>query len=241
MDKIRSFFKVERLGDITWAHKVNSQSTLKKCCGAFDAMMIEGDISYSAEIGQIIMAHPPKQESDLTFEDWIEAVASAQKGAKLDFKDPSVVAPCLTKLQRLNRRDMPVFLNADLLQGPGGGPSKFQPQEFISQCSRYYPEGILSIGWTTGHVEEGRYSGEMVDRMLEACERAEGAITFPVRAYFVRDSWTDLQRLLENPEYTLTIWNSEVVGEDLKQWLRDTTDPDRTFYDVTDFRRSSHR
>jgi hypothetical protein len=86
----------------------------------------------------------------------------------------------------------------------------------------------------TGHVEGGRYSGEMIDRMLKVCGQVEGSITFPVRAYYVKDSWGELKRLLKGPENTLTVWNSEAVEEGQKAWLREEMDPERVFYDLTD-------
>lgn len=234
MNEVLSFFGVVRPWDVTWAHRVNSRTALQKYCASPDVMMIEGDISRSAKTGQALMAHPPRQESDLTFEGWIEGIAKARKGAKLDFKDPSVVASCLERLRGPGRREMPVFLNADILPGPGGAEPRFEPGEFVSACNRLYPEGILSIGWTTGHVEGGRYSGEMIDRMLKVREQAKGPVTFPVRAYYVRGSWTELERLIEKPNTTLTVWNSEAVEEDFKAWMWEEADPERVFYDLTD-------
>ncbi|MSS73646.1 MAG: DUF2181 domain-containing protein [Candidatus Latescibacteria bacterium] len=159
-------------------------------------------------------------------------IAGARKGAKLDFKDPSVVLPCLE--ERRGGGEMPIFLNADVLEGPGGPASRFEAGEFIAVCNRLCPQGILSIGWTTGHVEGGRYSGAMIDRMLKVCEQAEGPVTFPVRAYYMRDSWTEVKRLLERPEDTLTVWNSEVVEEGFRAWLKGEVDPGRVYYDLTE-------
>ncbi len=234
MNSVLSFFNVAMPWDVTWAHRVNSRAALKRYCGSPDVMMIEGDISRSAAEGRMIMAHPPRQESDLTFEAWIEGIAEARKGAKLDFKDPSVVETCLEKLREMDCGDLPVFLNADVLKGPGGPDSRFEPEGFVSVCNRLCPGGILSIGWTTGHAEGGRYSGEMVDQMLKMREQVRGPVTFPARAYYIRDSWGELRRLIERPEDTLTLWNSEAVEEDLKAWLRGEMDPGRTFYDLTD-------
>lgn len=234
MNSVLSFFNVARPWDVTWAHRVNSRAALERYCGSPDVMMIEGDISRSAETGQVLMAHPPRQESDLTFEGWVEEIARARKGAKLDFKDPSVVATCLEKLREMDCRDLPVFLNADVLKGPGGPDPRFEPGEFISACNRLYLEGILSIGWTTGHVEGGQYSGEMVDQMLKMREQVRGFVTFPVRAYYARGSWTELKRLIERPGDTLTLWNSEAVEEGIKVWLREEVDPERVFYDLMD-------
>lgn len=91
MNRLLSYFKVERPGEVTWSHGTNSRAALDRACGDPGLMMVEGDISRSASAGEVIMAHPPRDESDLTFRAWMEGVVRAGKGAKLDFKDPSAV------------------------------------------------------------------------------------------------------------------------------------------------------
>ncbi|MSS73647.1 MAG: DUF2181 domain-containing protein [Candidatus Latescibacteria bacterium] len=59
VNSVLSFFNVARPWDVSWAHRVNSQAALQKYCASPGVMMIEGDISRSAETGQMIMAHPP--------------------------------------------------------------------------------------------------------------------------------------------------------------------------------------
>lgn len=86
--------------------------------------------------GVSVMAHPPTIPPDaMTFESWLDRVLAhnngapgskdtaghTKKGIKLDFKSPEAVEPCLSLL--LARRaaiHLPeVWLNADILQGPG--------------------------------------------------------------------------------------------------------------------------
>ena len=45
-----------------------------------------------------------------------------------------------------------LWLNADILQGPGGAPPLFDPETFISTCTAAQPEAKLSLGWTTGFL-----------------------------------------------------------------------------------------
>jgi hypothetical protein len=117
MGKMMDFFKTTSLRDITWAHGVNNKKRLEEFIHDGSTMMIEGDIGLSND-GDIIMAHPPKKESDLTFDEWIDSIAKSHKGAKLDFKDPTVVNNVLEKLRKLSVH-LPIFLNADVLKGPG--------------------------------------------------------------------------------------------------------------------------
>jgi len=46
----------------------------------------------------------------------------------------------------------PVWLNADVLVGPGRKPTRFDPERFIRQCAVARPDDTLSLGWT---VERG--------------------------------------------------------------------------------------
>lgn len=57
-------------------------------------------------------------------------------GIKLDFKSPAAVESCL-KILNNHRKHLcttPVWLNADIWNGPGGKPSPFDADLFIGQC-----------------------------------------------------------------------------------------------------------
>jgi hypothetical protein len=129
---------------------------------------------------------------------------------------------------------VPVFLNADILEGPGGRPPPFDPAGFLARCGLAIPSAILSPGWTTGRAAGAGYTTIMVDRMKAVCEALEGPVTFPVRASYLRDSWPALRSLLDRPARTFTVWNGEEVDAELRAWLRAETDPERTFYDLID-------
>ena len=91
-----------------------------------DTMMIEADVSLG-DNNEPIMAHPPANTSDLTLEDFIKIVVNAtengaKKGIKLDFKFIEVVPPSLKMLEsQRDRIKIPLWFNADILTGPGGG------------------------------------------------------------------------------------------------------------------------
>ena len=115
----------EDLTKVSWSHATNSRAKLDKAL-ADSTMMIEADVSLGAE-NEPIMAHPPANTSDLSLEQFLESVlASTQsgekKGIKLDFKFLGVVEPSLVMLDKLrDKLNIPVWLNADILKGPGGG------------------------------------------------------------------------------------------------------------------------
>lgn len=99
------------------------------------------------------MAHPPASHSDLTFESFIDAIIfDGRKHLKLDFKDMNAVAPCLQYLAAhtvaIKDNCQTVWLNADVLPGPGHLKSTNIPKDsFIFQCTKLFPEGVLSLGW----------------------------------------------------------------------------------------------
>ncbi len=232
--KILEFFKVKRPWDVIWAHAVNDKERLKRFCSD-NTMMIEGDISLSKN-GEIIMAHPPKRKSDLTFDEWIEMILKSHKGAKLDFKDPIVVIPVLRELQRM-KIDIPIFLNADILRGPGGSDSVFNPSEFISNCNEFYPNAdYISLGWTIGYTLTGRYTSKMVNDMISTGRESIIPVTISVLAYYMPRSWSALREIFEKSEDTITIWNVKKVkiSERLKNWIRNNVDKNRTFVDLID-------
>jgi hypothetical protein len=116
LKQITDYFGVERASQITWAHAVNNKAYLQQCLtSSAQTMMLETDVMFSSKLKHtIIMAHPKivyqnseeyidfNVESDLTFDEFMEAVLSFnqreskhKKGVKLDFKMPSVVSECI--------------------------------------------------------------------------------------------------------------------------------------------------
>lgn len=61
------------------------------------------------------------------------------------------VAPSLVLLEKvLAKTNLPVWINADVLPGPGGHVQPLDPQAFLSAVRDLPPHMVLSLGWTTG-------------------------------------------------------------------------------------------
>ena len=226
---LREQYHVDRLGDATWVHAVNSKAKLKRFLNDAETMLLEVDIRISS-YGELVAAHPPAFESDLTFDELLQAMASSKQGLKLDFKDPEALYPALTRLREV-ALPQPILLHADVLRNNPEFAPKFSPVAFLALCEKIYPQGFLSIGWTT--AAGVAYSKEKVDQMLALCRNVQQA-TFPVRASLLEASWEHLTLLLQKEGYSLTIWNVEPVEEELLTWMRANVDPARTLYDLTD-------
>ncbi|XP_069946122.1 protein FAM151B isoform X2 [Cherax quadricarinatus] len=211
----------EDLSIVTWGHAINSQEDLKKYIADPSIMMLEADVSAGHLTDQgpddpliPIMAHPPHQVSDLSLEMWIDQVIEAnkvgkKKGAKLDFKDLSIVQQSLELLKSYTGQiNFPLWLNADILKGPvlSGSIEPIDADKFLAWCSESFPQATLSVGWTTKFTssddDKGTYTKKMVEEMSDTLEKntITQPITFPIRAAFIGRSLESLEWLVDAAE-----------------------------------------
>lgn len=158
-----------------------------------------------------------------------------------------------------------IFINADIFVGPANTDAiAFTADEFLSVANAlsliendaHRQKIVLSVGWTTsnGTSEEiyRPYTDKMVDDMLRVLEPyRDMAVTFPLRATSVRESWAAVRRLLAPKNYSFTLWwaLSQMADDDL-EWLYSTLETPtvsssgdanelgfagRTFYDILGF------
>ena len=241
--------------EIVWSHATNSRKQLSEVLTGGREHMIEADIlmgTLCEEKGRVvpIMAHPPHTESDLDFESFLRIVAEHNRsnperkklGIKLDFKDPAAVPLCLESLKGKECDFPTVWLNADIWQGPGGGPSKFHAAEFLQDCGKVCCglTWALSVGWTTGGHAGGPqhpYGADHVETALEslaAVPKGSDAygVTFPISAYHAFLGRAQIQRLLDaHPRFTLTVWG-EVPNPQCEEWLEEMKATGRCYVDT---------
>lgn len=61
------------------------------------------------------------------------------------------VSPSLVLLEEvLAEPSRPLWINADILSGPGGQARPLEPQTFLSAVRTLPTHTVLSLGWTTG-------------------------------------------------------------------------------------------
>lgn len=69
------------------------------------------------------------------------------------------MAPSLTLLEKLSGNwGAPMWLNADILPGPGGKATPLEARAFLEAVGS--TTGVLSLGWTTGWSVEMDNPGE---------------------------------------------------------------------------------
>ncbi|XP_022613177.1 protein FAM151B isoform X2 [Seriola dumerili] len=202
--------------------------------------MLEADIIIRGrDPKEPVMAHPPDTDSDITLKEWLEAVKAYDKGIKLDFKSLEAVSPSVALLEAvLAETSRPVWINADILSGPGGQATPLEPQAFLSAIRTLPTHTVLSLGWTTGWTagtDNPGYSWDMVRVMEEICRTLTHPVTFPVRAALLSQSFSQLKWLLQQSDrYTLTVWtgrNDVVTLQDLLPYKKEIH-ISRIYYDL---------
>jgi hypothetical protein len=139
-----------------------------------------------------------------------------------------------------DRMNIPLWFNADLLSGPGGGEPVFDPKAFLADCTSAFPSATLSLGWTTGSA--GSYTADTLRPMLALLEgqAVTGPVTFPLRAALVTQSGPAIsQFLLEVANlgqfpWSLTIWTgaSDTVDRAKLMDFVELVGRDRVYLDV---------
>ncbi|KAG7481281.1 hypothetical protein MATL_G00065020 [Megalops atlanticus] len=236
--------------NIVWYHAANSKSKIAEALTS-SAHMIEADILQRGhEPKEPIMAHPPETDSDITLREWLKEVVISDKGIKLDFKSLQAVAPSMALLEEVRGQlSGPVWINADILPGPGGKATPLEARAFLEAVGPLHPGDVLSLGWTTGWSPDADnrvsgYSWEMVREMEEVCGALKQPVTFPVRAALLPQSFPQLQWLLQQSErYSLTVWigqSDRLVMEDLLVY-RQKMDKSRVYYDLLESQSNTFR
>lgn len=138
--------------DQTWSHGTNSFAQFTEAIQDADITAIEADIVMgrdllAPDIDSIvpIMSHPPVLESDLSTATFLDQVTKGKderiltKHVKLDFKHFDAVEPTLDAFQNLRvngNGSKTVFLNADVLEGPGKSSADVTvpADAFVEKC-----------------------------------------------------------------------------------------------------------
>lgn len=78
-------------------------------------------------------------------------VFSCEADTVVSFCSLEAVSPSVVLLEKvLAETSLPVWINADVLPGPGGQATPLDPQAFLSAVRHLPTHMVLSLGWTTG-------------------------------------------------------------------------------------------
>uniref|UniRef100_UPI0037E76E43 protein FAM151B isoform X1 n=2 Tax=Semicossyphus pulcher TaxID=241346 RepID=UPI0037E76E43 len=247
LDYFFSRRKIQRrdAADVRWSHAVNSRSGLTEALTGPTHMLEADVIMRGRDPREPIMAHPPDTDSDITLREWLEGVKEHDRGIKLDFKSLEALSPSLRLLQEaLAEPGRPVWINADILPGPGGRATPLDPQGFLSAVRTLPADMVLSLSWTTGwsaRTENPGYSWDMVHMMEDICRTLKHPVTFPVRAALMAQSVSQLTWLLQQSDrYSLTVWTGQTDTFTLQDLLlyRKQFDIIRVYFDLPESQRT---
>ncbi|XP_042364454.1 protein FAM151B-like [Plectropomus leopardus] len=241
----RGHIKRRDAAEVRWSHAVNSRGHLTEALAGETHMMEADVIIRGHDPREPVMAHPPDTDSDVTLREWLEEVKEREKGIKLDFKSLEAVSQSVLLLQEvLDHNSCPLWINADILTGPGGQDRPLDPQSFLSAVRTLPPHTVLSLGWTTGSTagtDNPGYSWDMVHLMEDICRDLKHAVTFPVQAALLSQSLSQLRWLLQQSDrYSLTVWTGQKDEYSLQDLLsyRTEFDVSRIYYDLPESQRT---
>ncbi|KAG8303058.1 hypothetical protein J6590_018519 [Homalodisca vitripennis] len=191
-------------------------------------MMIEADIVAGHLSGAVggpplaVMGHPPTTVSDLSLEQFLDTVLQRRrgKGIKLDFKTTAAFRASENILEQFLARaevNFPVWVNADILRGPGIGPGKevVDPHYFLRTCVTKFPLATISAGWAVNpnSSQTLSYSSAHIDEMTSVLMDSHVVypVTFPVHAGIAANSLDTLTSLVHSSTVgtSLTLWAGE--------------------------------
>lgn len=137
---------------------------------------------------------------------------------------------------------VPVWLHANVLQGPWGDTPKVEPTRFIKIIRKMFKECTVSIGWTTGHhtdLSQSGYTWDMVLDMYYIVQNLElePPIVYSARASFLQNSVPQLKWLIDNTRASLLVWQDrQDVEENYHENLMYVSyrfPPHKSFFDLT--------
>lgn len=213
---------LDRGGALRFVHGVNSRQRLDRFLvdariNAFEADVSWGFVSGTPGVLRPIMAHPPIEESDLTFEEWLEAAAAGDRIVKVDIKDQPTNRAVLDILAGRALPTERLILNADIADGPGGDPCPFSIDDPIG-WRRRFGDVVISIGVSVG-PERDPYPRAHVDLLLEAAAAIGEPVTICLDVHRVESDPSVLGRLVAERRH-ITLWNQHPADAALFQRYR---------------------
>uniref|UniRef100_A0A2C9LP21 Uncharacterized protein n=1 Tax=Biomphalaria glabrata TaxID=6526 RepID=A0A2C9LP21_BIOGL len=228
------FFDVDNdASKIRWERQANSRQAVKDAMNNEKVHMISGDIILKGQGTKSqalipVMAKPPETTSDITLKEWLQEVRFGKKGIRLHIHSPEALDISLQVLNDFNKQNpmkFPVWIHADVLQGPHGEEPIIDIQRFVRTQQRLFPKCTLSFGWTTGthtDLSQSAYTWESVWDMLNLVQEfdfQDQLIVFQARLSLVHNSIPQLKWLCDNVKSSsLMIWHEDgdiVVSEDV--------------------------
>lgn len=237
-------------GMCRWKHGVNTLQSLSLILSSAYDTCIECDVGLDAYTRVPMMQHAPigysEWDTHFRLREWLHMVdastwfhRSSPKVVKFDFKHIDCVGPSVQMIAKSRLYASPhvsIWLNADVLSGPGTLWSNPLDAHNFLQAIQPLKRATWSLGWTTSfsYLFPPQYTQQMVNQMLALTRTLNHSVTFPIRASLLRASWSELKRLTgpDTPyAHSMSVWTgAEGVPASDIQWMKQTTNI--TMYDM---------
>ena len=211
-------FRVKELGEIVWAHRVNTEGLLQKVAVDNHIHFVEGDVWL--QDNQVVMSHnrPWEGRRYLLFQEWLHILGKKGKGIKIDLKDTRALTPLLRVMrEEFSPFYFPLIFNADVFLGPKGKtsppPPTLSPEKFIRPIRSFSSSAILSLGFTTVPFSSP-YSSLMIGKALSFAVLSPPA-TIALRVELVTEEI--VQRIVSRG-VSLTLWSDQDCPLGEKWW-----------------------
>mmetsp|Transcript_15339 Transcript_15339/g.20146 ORF Transcript_15339/g.20146 Transcript_15339/m.20146 type:complete len:284 (-) Transcript_15339:389-1240(-) len=241
-----------------WVHSCCTRAKLSLAVknlsiSAVEADVLIGNVFDSSTNGKHvlenvpIMAHPPSRESDLSFDEFFKTCCNEGKfHIKLDFKEFRAAEKCLPTvakaLPKLLAENRMVYLNADILPGPGVSPEKYNhidADKFLSLCASVCPDAALSLGWKMQLPTSVPYSTYHIEAMISALNKHTirgSSVVFAMNARCAHLDLDPIKLLLHKvPGSQLLLWTGHgepATSSRLQNFLRNRLPSERTGFDI---------
>jgi Uncharacterized conserved protein (DUF2181) len=171
----------------------------------------EADVRFELDDNEagkkIELRHDAMREpgSNLSMEEWLEIGKASGRGLKLDFKEGETIPRTVQKIQEAGIDDRRLMLNLGM-----DNMNKYGPM-----LRKAFPNAILAINPRSG--EKG-FDDRHLDEAKALAKQLGGPITFVLRNDLVSES--TVKRLNNEPNWTVSIWNSPMKDLDVAQRRR---------------------
>jgi hypothetical protein len=202
MQSVAEYFGLKAVGDLTYAHAVNTRAELEAAAADPHLYVAEGDVRYAQADALPCLAHPWQDILDLDVLTFLTTLNAANKAIKLDFADPAAVEPTLQVVQRL-KLTVPVILHANIfnLLGEDEPEGAMEPEQFLRLAQTYAPKAVVSLGWSLKreHDADGMVEDLLIQQVADLfTARLAGAYSLDICAGYT-SGWERGAALILDP------------------------------------------
>ncbi|CAH1247952.1 FAM151B [Branchiostoma lanceolatum] len=217
------FFPVARRDGLllTWSGRTNSRATLQEAILS-KSNIVEADIilrghGTESQTNEPIMARPPVNDSDVTFEEWFETIMAAEHDVvpKLDFWSADAVVPVMNIIKNhVSHIDFPMIVTCRPLGTPDSQTKPLDPHLVYPTIYNFFPPGVSSAISFVNVTPATAFPEKLAeDAHALARDMLREPISFTLRDDVIETSLPAVKWLLgQSDSYGLTVASPETIS-----------------------------